>query len=165
MAASLWTMLALLMVFIAPLMFAFSRIVHGDQGPLFSGAVGGIAGVLIGSYLDREFRRLPRASRLKVLAVQRSAEPSGDHDLDQIALNRLARATLAYPRNHITAPTLLTIISVIYVAIPVIAAFLNSGWLLLCLLPSPLLGADLWTAWRQPDPSHKWERLLHALSQ
>jgi len=41
------------------------------------------------SYRDRDFLKLPRLSRQKVIAVRRSGQLSGDLTLDQIALDRL----------------------------------------------------------------------------
>jgi len=121
--------------------------------------------VLGGWYVDGEFRALPRSSRLMVLAVLRTGEPSGARELDLIALNRLARAAIAIGRYGFVLPVAMTVVATVYVVLPVVAAFRSGPWCLVCLLPAPLLAPELDAAWRAVDPTGRWDRRLHKLAK
>lgn len=119
-------------------------------------------GVLIGafagnSYRDRDFLRLPGASRRKVITVRRSGRLTGDRTLDAIAFNRVQRAARTAKSDRILLPILVTI----YMAAPVVAAVRDDPWWLLCLLPGAVAAATIPATWPPEDPHAQLDRLLN----
>ena len=126
-----------------------------------SHALGGLV-VLIGclagnSWRERDFLRLPGASRRKVIAVRRSGQLTGDRRLDGIALNQVQRAARTARSDRVLIPILVAI----YVAVPVVAAARDDPWWLLCLLPGAVAAAAIRVAWPPEDARVQRDRLLN----
>ena len=158
-ASSLWTRFGVALVLSLPWLLALPYALFGVQGAPLVG-LGALIGALAGnSFRERHFLRLPGSSRRKVIAVQRSGEPSGDRALDLIAFDRLQRAARAARSDRVLIP----ILTVVYVVTPVVAAVRDSGWWLLCLVPAAVVAAVLPASWPRQDAGLRHGRPLREL--
>ena len=156
-AASIWTRLSLVVVIAVPWMFTLPSGSFGVRSSSLAG-LGALIGAFVGySYRDRDFLKLPGASRRKVIAVRRSGELTGDRVLDGLAFNRAQRVARTAGLDRI----LLAVVITIYVASPVVAAVRDDGWWLLCLLPGAVAAAALPATWPPEDTRVQWDRLRH----
>jgi hypothetical protein len=159
---SIWTRLAFVAALVGPWSFTISLAMFGEHSPP-SMLLSNLIVVIAMFYGDRAFLRLPGAARRRVIEVQRSGRPSGDHELDLIALDRLRSAALAAPAHRILTQTVVAVLLVGYVALPVTAAVHGSGWWLLTLLPAALVGVALLAGGTSADRRGRLDRLLQAL--
>ncbi|MGV8973081.1 MAG: hypothetical protein ACOH10_12235 [Rhodoglobus sp.] len=155
-ASSVWMRSTLVVVVAVPWMLTLPPALFGDgSNDLAPLAV--IAGALVGnSYRDRAFLRLPAASRLKVIAVRRSGQLTGDRTLDAIALNRVQRAARTARLDRFLRPLAVAM----YMTGPLVAAVRDTPWWLVCLLPGAVVAAAMSATWTPEDPRVQRDRLL-----
>jgi len=156
-ASSILTRLGLVVVLAGPWMLSLPPALFGVRSYSLAGLVVLIGAFAGNSYRDRDFLKLPGASRRKVIAVRRSGQLTGDRTLDGIAFNRVQRAARTARFDRILLPILVTI----YVAAPVVAAVRDDPWWLLCLLPGAVAAAAIPATWPPEDPRVQRDRLLN----
>lgn len=156
-ASSIVTRLILVVVLAGPWMLALPSAMFGVR----TSSLGGLM-VLIGSFAgnslrDRDFLKLPVASRRKVIAVQRSGQLTGDRTLDRLAFNRVQRAARTARSDRVLIPILVAI----YAAVPVVASVRDDPWWLLCLLPGAVAAAAIPVTWPPEDARAQRDRMLN----
>lgn len=156
-ASSILTRLILVVVLAGPWMLALPSAMFGVRTYALGGLVVLIGGFAGNSWRDRDFLKLPGASRRKVIAVRRSGQLTGDRTLDGIAFNRVQRAARTARLDRVLIPILVAI----YMAVPVVAAVRDDPWLLLCLLPGAVAVAAIPVTWPPQDARVQRDRLLN----
>jgi hypothetical protein len=145
-----------------PFVLSFPNALFGGGHDPFSGfsGLGGYLGAVISRrYREREYWRLDRRERQAVVRAQASGEPSGDQELDRIAVDRLARAAEKKQADRVFIPIFLAV----FTAVPVIAAIRTSPWWLLCVAPGLLLGV-VWLT-RHDGHQARLDRLVTAMGE
>jgi hypothetical protein len=156
-ASSIVTRLILVVVLAGPWMLALPSAMFGVNTQSFVGLAVLIGGFTGNSIRDRDFLRLPGASRRRVIAVRRSGQLTGDRTLDGIAINRVRRAARTTRSDRVLIP----IAVAIYLAVPVVAAVRADAWWLWCLLPGAVAVAAIPVTWPPEDARVQRDRLLN----
>jgi hypothetical protein len=120
--------------------------------------LGGPVGTLIAArFRDPEYWRLDKGARWRVREVQRTGQPSGDPQLDRLAVGRLSLIVKNEKANAVG----LCITFALMLVTPVVAAVRTGhGWWLSAALPGALLLA-LWSGARRGDrPRVRLNRLI-----
>lgn len=119
--------------------------------PTSAGLLGGISGGLgatAGSlYRDRSYLRLPDDRRARVRRVMRSGTPSGDAELDDVALRKLRESVKTLRSDRV----LMSSLAASLVAFIVYVALRTGLWALAVVPMTALLSLRAWRRWRD-DP-------------
>jgi hypothetical protein len=127
-----------------------------------SGGLGGLIGVLIAGRLrEPEYWQLDKQSRRRARLVHHTGEPSGDRQIDTMALGWLSRSA-ERERWNVVIP----VSSVVMIATPVVAA-LRTGleWWLIASL-SGVLYLAFWSAGRRHEgPQARLDRFVDRMGR
>jgi hypothetical protein len=127
------------------------------------GGLGGPIGVLIAARRrDPAYWRLDKESRRRVREVQHTGQPSGDRQVDDIAVARLSMSAEKEKANVVVTPVALTVM----IATPAVAA-LRTGheWWFVASLPAVLCLAWWLAVGRGEGPRVRLDRLTAQLGR
>lgn len=148
---------------LTPFLVGLPYAMFGRPVDPFSGlaGLGGAIGALVGARLrDPEYWELDKEARRRVREVQFTGQPSGNPQLDGIAIGRLSLSVKNEKANAVSRG----VVVLLMLAIPIVAVVRTGhGWWLITSLPGVLCLAAWSGARRGDSPRVRLDRLLDQL--